>query len=131
MDKTTFTGRILFVNKESYKNFIGHRASIKQLKYHCGNKNLTHCIQYDKDFFVITTSLEHERKLDDTTVHVLSEVHNSTNEENILQIINNHIKKVTQWKSEIGQMPNYPTKKVEAVETKSLKQKILGIFKKR
>lgn len=131
MNNITFAGRILFANKESYNNFIGNRKQINQLKHHSGNKNLTHFIQYDKDFFVITTTFEHARKLDDTTSHVLSEVRRPPNKGRLSRIVNNYINKVRIWQSEINRMPNHPNTEYKAPKKRNFLEKIIEFFKKR
>ncbi len=131
MNNISFNGKIKFVNKDSYKNFIVHRKEINQLKYHCGNRNFTHYIQYDKEFFIITTEFEHERKIDGATSHVLSEVHSSKNKDNITKIITAHIAKTKNWKSEIEQMQNYSPATTQTLKNENLVEKIIRFFKKR
>ncbi len=131
MDNISFSGRILFVNKESYKNFINQRREINQLKHHCGNNRLTHFIQDDKDFFAITTVYEHELKIDEISSHVLSEFYNSPKREILEDIIANHINKIKDWKSNIDITPNY-TPPERADETRqNFLERIKRIFKKR
>ncbi len=131
MNNISFNGKIKFVNKASYKNFIVHRKEINQLKYHCGNNNFTHFIQYDKDFFIITTEFEHERKIDGTTAHVLSEVHSLKNKDTITKIITDHIAKTKDWKSGIEQIQNYSPATTQTLKNENLVEKIIRFFKKR
>ena len=108
-NKLSFEGRIQFVNKESYKNFIGYRKNINDLKYHCGNKQLTHFIQHDDNFFVITTSFEHEKKIDGTTSHAISDVLSYPNEFSINKTIKKHIEEIKDWKARVDSSPNQIT----------------------
>lgn len=130
-DQINFAGRIQFVNKKSYKNFIGYRKEINELKHHCGNNNLKHYIQYDNDYFVLTTDYAHEIKQNGVSTHVLSDVMQHPQEIAINELVRSHIEKVRNWKREIDRIPPQNIPDIEPVEQESLWQKFLKIFKKR
>lgn len=131
MDNIAFYGKIKFVNPESYKNFIGYRKEINNLKHNCGNKNFTHLIQHDKDFFVITTNYAHETKINFVKENSISYILPSPTPELIKDLVSRHIFKIKNWKSEIDQIPELNKNKFELGEKESFWNKFLKIFKKK
>lgn len=129
--RVSFKGKVHFVNNESYKNFIGCRNHINKLKHHCGNNKLTHIIQHDKNFFVITTTYEHEKKIDGTTFNILSFVSGSQKSSDIDNIVNTHIDKVRLLKKGVDKRPNYQVSNKKVSEKESVFEKILKFFQKR
>lgn len=129
MDKVAFSGRIEFVNKESYKNFIGYRKEINKLKHRCANNHVTHHIQHDRNIFAITTNYTHQIKTDGTSEHVLSFVLPYPNREKIKKLIDCHISNIKTWKFKIDILPNLNTPDIEPAKKASFFAKIFKIFK--
>lgn len=130
-NRLSFSGRVHFVNNESYKNFIGYRKSLNDLKHHCGNSNFTHSIQHDKNFFVITTSFEPIRKIEDSTSYAMSHVAGFPNSDIINKIVKSHINKVKIWKKSIVDVPQNKPIERDLSTKESVFDKILKFFKKR
>ncbi len=131
MDNISFSGKIKFVNPESYKNFVGYRNEINNLKHNCGNKKFTHLIQHDKDFFVITTNYKHALKRDFVGENSTSYILPSPTPELIKNLVKEHIKHIKNWKSEIDKTPSFNINHFETVKKESFWNKILKIFKKK
>lgn len=130
-NRLNFTGRVHFVNHESYKNFAGYRQSLNDLKHHCGNNNFTHSIQHDKNFFVITTSFEPKKKIDDVTAYVLSHVTGPQDSEKINTIVKSHINKVQLWKKKLAPVSQNEPVERNLPRKESIFDKFLKFFKKR
>lgn len=98
--------KIIFINKESYKKFYKFQPQIKKLKYNCGNNNMTHYIQYDDNFFRLSTSYHHARQINGATEHINEIVANSKSDISyILELIEDHVQNIKEWKFKIDCLP--------------------------
>ena len=111
--RVNYNAQIKFVNKESYNRFYKLKTPIKLLKYNCGNQHMTHYIQYDDNFFRISTVYSHPRKYNGLEEHARESVYKSGDRFDILNQVNEHINEVKSWKSVIDKIPEFAEKFVE------------------
>lgn len=95
-----FSGRIIFADKNSYKNFIGYRQHINTLKHHAGSNKVTHYIKHDSNQFEIKTVFP----TTDIKGHIFSdklEIKTSNDKTNIDNALKCHASLVKSCKAEI------------------------------
>ena len=104
--KINSNAKIKFVNKESYQNFYKLSAPIKKLKYNCGNQNMTHYIQYDEKIFRLSTKYVHPIKVNGIKEHINEIVYGRIYKLHILEVIEDYIKIIKDWKHKIDCLPD-------------------------
>lgn len=127
--------KIIFINKQSYKNFYKFQPQIKKLKYNCGNNNMTHYIQYDDNVFRLSTRYRHAKQINGVTEHIKEIVANGKSEISyILSLIESQVQNIKEWKFKIDCFPaaeNYlpaKTPKQPRNLLKTLLHKLTTIF---
>lgn len=128
---TAFTGKVYFVNKASRECAGKYRDAINILKHHT-NPNFNHYLQCDKFAFFINTNLEHPKKVNGISAHILSVgVVPNSDIEKANKILKKHVSTLKFWKIGIDNLPEINEMPIEISRNRGMFHKIMKLFRKK